>query len=116
MAFTSGQDSPSPVSRADIEALLATISSRVSDPDACIFRPASPNRQVNRESTILGGKVDEAPNERTHPTEQSLLDRPAITPVCLNNVTSARLFAAKVAANSLDLLCTPPSQGATIAQ
>ena len=96
MAFSSGQDSPSPVSRADIEALLATISSRVSDPDACIFRPASPNQRVNRETTIFLGKVDEAPNERTHPSEQLLLDLPPITPVCLNYVTSASLFAAKV--------------------
>jgi hypothetical protein len=42
------------------------------------------------------GKVDEAPNERTHPSEQLLLDLPPITPVCLNYVTSASLFAAKV--------------------
>jgi hypothetical protein len=116
MAFPPGEGPFAAVTQSDSEALLAKISARVSNPDACFFLPASPNRRIDRDSTILLGKVHEAPNGRTHPTKQPLPDQPAITPVCLNHVTSARLFAAKVAANSLDLLCMAASQGATIAQ
>jgi len=80
MAFPPGEGPFAAVTQSDSEALLAKISARVSNPDACFFLPASPNRRIDRDSTILLGKVHEALSGRTLPTKQPLLDRQPLLP------------------------------------
>ena len=62
-----GHDSPASVSERDIEALLAEISAKVSNPQAGIFGPASMSWRINRESALFLGAGRAALLQLAHP-------------------------------------------------
>ena len=83
MPFPPGQDSPPPVSQVAIEALLAAISSNVSNPWTGIFGPASLSWRINRESALFLGAGRAALLQLAHPwvtaslaEHSTVMDRP----------------------------------------
>ncbi len=67
MAFPSGPDSLTPVTRSVSEELLAGISLGTADPDAGIFGPASLSWRINRESALFLGAGRAALLQLAHP-------------------------------------------------
>lgn len=67
MAFPSPQDSPAPVSHQDIEALLAAIAARTTDPNAGIFGPSSISWRISREAALFLGAGRAALLQLAHP-------------------------------------------------
>ena len=83
MVLRIGQDSSGPVSQTDIEALLATAASNVSNADAGIFGPASLSWRINRESALFLGAGRAAILQLAHPwvtaslaEHSTVMDRP----------------------------------------
>lgn len=83
MAFPSGPDSLTPVTRSVSEELLAGISLGTADPDAGIFGPASLSWRINRESALFLGAGRAALLQLAHPwvtaslaEHSSVMDRP----------------------------------------
>jgi len=83
MVLRIGQESPASVSQADIEALLATVASNVSNAEAGIFGPDSLSWRINRESALFLGAGRAALLQLAHPwvtaslaEHSSVMDRP----------------------------------------
>jgi hypothetical protein len=90
----------------------SAVSPPASNPVAGIVGLGFQNRQINRATILRLGKceAEESPRKLARSNEQSLLGRPPITLVCAKQVTAARLFAAKVVSDSLELLCAASRQ------
>jgi hypothetical protein len=85
---------------------------RRSRPRLLVSEPANQAEPTKREAAFVLVEYSAQRSDRkpAHSKEQSLPDRPSITLVCMKHVTSARLFAAKVVPNLLDLFCAASTQ------
>jgi hypothetical protein len=96
-------DLPSPVAQIDGDTMLPAARIESLEPDARVFGRWSLNRQIKSGSPSAGQAIffvefaaQRSARKPALSTEQSPIDRPAITPVSKRHVTSARSVAAKV--------------------
>jgi hypothetical protein len=77
-----------------------------------VSKPGHQHWLIKGEAAIflVACAAEQSARKPAHSIDQSLLDSPPITLVCMKQVTSARLIAAKVVPDSLELLCAASRQ------